>query len=117
MDPLFNNNVIGIGESIGCVFPMLGEGIIPSLLCCEIFLNVFGKSKNFNFKMYRNLVLRKFGYYDDVYKIVRLKMDNKLSTIKHFPLMMKMYTCMKKDEKRFGFEINLDKMTKLVNAL
>jgi hypothetical protein len=31
--------------------------------------------------------------------------------------MMKMYTCMKKDEKRFGFEINLEKMTKLVNAL
>src|SRR5215204_1227784 len=117
MEPFFNNNVIGVGESIGCVFPMLGEGIIPSLLCCEIFLNVFGKSKNFNFKLYRNLVLRKFDYYEDVYKIVRLKMDNKLSTIKHFPLMMKMYACMKKDEKRFGFEINLDKMTKLVNAL
>src|SRR5215211_2769910 len=117
MDPLFNNNVIGVGESIGCVFPMLGEGIIPSLLCCEIFLNVFGKSEKFDFKMYRNLVLKKFDYYEDVYKIVRLKMDKKLSTIKHFPLMMKMYTCMKKDEKRFGFEINLDKMNKLVNAL
>ena len=117
MEPFFNNNVIGVGESIGCVFPMLGEGIIPSLLCCEIFLNIFDKSKNFNFKLYRNSVLKKFNYYDDVYKIVRLKMEGKLSTIKHFPLMMKMYLSMKKEEKRFGFEINLDKMTRLVNAL
>jgi len=117
MEPFFNKNVIGVGESIGCVFPMLGEGIIPSLLCCEIFLNIFDKSKNFDFKLYRNLVLKKFSYYEDVYKIVRLKMEGKLSTIKHFPLMMKMYSSMKKEENRFGFEINLDKMTRLVNAL
>lgn len=117
MEPFFYENVIGVGESIGCVFPMLGEGIIPSLLCCEIFLNIFDESKNFNFKLYRNSVLKKFNYYDDVYKIVRLKMEGKLSTIKHFPLMMKMYSSMKKEEKRFGFEINLDKMNRLVNAL
>src|ERR671911_1562797 len=117
MEPFFDGNIIGVGESIGCVFPMLGEGIIPSLLCCNIFLDVFAKSKNFDFKLYRNLVLKKFNYYDDVYKIVRLKMEGKLSTIKHFPLMMKMYSSMKKDEKRFGFEINLDKMNRLVNAL
>jgi hypothetical protein len=30
---------------------------------------------------------------------------------------MKMYSSMKKEEKRFGFEINLDKKTRLVNAL
>ena len=117
MEPFFTKNVIGVGESIGCVFPMLGEGIIPSLLCCEIFLNIFDTSENFDFKLYRNLVLKKFSYYEDVYKIVRLKMEGKLSTIRHFPLMMKMYSSMKKEENRFGFEINLDKMTRLVNAL
>ena len=79
MEPFFNNNIIGVGESIGCVFPMLGEGIIPSLLCCEIFLTVFDKSKNFDFKLYRKLVLKKFNYYEDVYRIVRLKMEGKLS--------------------------------------
>ena len=118
MEPFFQKNVIGIGESIGCVFPMLGEGIIPSLFCCEIFLNVFENDPaKFDYNSYRDLVLKKFDYYDSVYRIVRLKMDNKLSTIKHFHLMMKMYKHMKKDEKRFGFEINLDKMNKLVNAL
>ena len=38
MEPFTSGNVIGVGESIGCVFPMLGEGIIPSLLCCDLFL-------------------------------------------------------------------------------
>jgi flavin-dependent dehydrogenase len=118
MEPFNSRNVIGVGESIGCVFPMLGEGIIPSLLCCEIFLEVLDKSSTkFDFKEYRKKVLDKFRYYDDVYRIVRLKMDGKLNTIKHFNLLMNMYRNMKKEESRFGFEVSFDKMTRLVNAL
>ena len=118
MEPFFDDNIIGVGESIGCVFPMLGEGIIPSLICCDIFLDVLDRSKGkFDFKQYRKKVLDTFDYYDDVYKIVRLKMDSKLRTVRHIHLMMSMYRNMKKDEKRFGFEISLEKMTRLVNAL
>ena len=32
MQPFYSGNVIGVGESIGCIFPLVGEGIIPSLL-------------------------------------------------------------------------------------
>lgn len=119
MEPFFDGKIIGVGESIGCVFPMLGEGIIPSLICCDIFLDVLDRSsgKNFDIKLYRKRVLDRFDYYDDVYRIVRLKMDGKLSTIRHMKLMMSMYHNMKKEEKRFGFEVSLDKMTRLVNAL
>jgi len=118
MEPFFDGNVIGVGESIGCVFPMLGEGIIPTLICCDVFLDVLDKSsKKFDFKKYRRKVLNTFAYYDDVYKIVRLKMDGKLRTVRHFNLMISMYRNMKKEEKRFGFEISLEKMTRLVNAL
>jgi flavin-dependent dehydrogenase len=118
MEPFYNGNIIGVGESIGCVFPMLGEGIIPSLICCDIFLDLLDRSKGrFDFKQYRKKVLDRFDYYDDVYRIVRLKMDGKLSTIRHVNLMMSMYRHMKKEEKRFGFEISLEKMTRLVNAL
>jgi flavin-dependent dehydrogenase len=117
MEPFFDGNVIGVGESIGCVFPMLGEGIIPSLICCEIFLNVFGNGKPFNTKEYRERVLHRFKYYDDVYRIVRLKMEGKLSTIRHAGLMMSMYRNMKSEEQRFGFEVTLEKMNRLVNAL
>jgi flavin-dependent dehydrogenase len=118
MEPFFDGNIIGVGESIGCVFPMLGEGIIPSLICCNIFLDVLDRSKGkFDFKQYRKKVLDTYDYYDDVYKIVRLKMDGKLRTVRHIHLMMSMYRNMKKEEKRFGFEISLEKMTRLVNAL
>jgi flavin-dependent dehydrogenase len=119
MEPFYDGNVIGVGESIGCVFPMLGEGIIPSLICCDIFLDVLENKSdgNFDFKRYRKKVIDRFGYYDDVYRIVRLKMNGKLSTVRHLNLMMSMYRNMKKEEKRFGFEISFDKMTRLVNAL
>ena len=118
MEPFYYGNVIGVGESIGCVFPMLGEGIIPSLICCDIFLNALDRSDGkFDFKRYRRNVLHTFDYYDDVYKIVRLKMDGKLRTVRHINLMMRMYRHMKREEKRFGFEISLEKMTRLVNAL
>jgi flavin-dependent dehydrogenase len=118
MEPFYDGNIVGVGESIGCVFPMLGEGIIPSLICCDLFLQVLDSNKDkFDFKQYRKLVLHRFGYYDDVYKIVRLKMEDKLSTMRHVNLMMSMYRNMKKEEKRFGFEVSLDKMTRLVNAL
>ncbi len=118
MEPFYDGNVIGIGESIGCVFPMLGEGIIPSLICCDIFLEVLSKqNKPFDFKHYRKKILDRFSYYDDVYRIVRLKMDGKLSTVRHVNLLMSMYRHMKKEEKRFGFEISFDKMKRMVNAL
>jgi len=118
MEPFFNDNIIGVGESIGCVFPMLGEGIIPTLICCDIFLEVLDTSNGkFDFKQYRKKVLDTFAYYDDVYRIVRLKMDGKLSTVRHMNLMMNMYFNMKKQERRFGFEISLEKMTRFVNAL
>jgi flavin-dependent dehydrogenase len=121
MEPFYSNNAIGIGESIGTVFPMLGEGIIPSLLCCEIFLEIIEENKSntdkFNKEEYRKKVLKKFQYYYDVYKIIRLKMDGELSTVKHFKLLFSMYNNMKKEEKRFGFEISFDKMRRLVNAL
>jgi flavin-dependent dehydrogenase len=118
MQPFYENNIIGVGESIGCVFPMLGEGIIPSLICSDLFLQIFNKNPGrFDYRRYRKNVLDRFDYYDDVYRIVRLKMEGKLSTVRHVNLLMSMYRHMKKEEKRFGFEISLEKMNRLVNAL
>ena len=117
MLPFHNGNIIGVGESIGCVFPMLGEGIIPSLICCDIFMEVLGRNSNFNAKLYEKKILKKFGYYDDVYRIVRLKMDGKLNSIKHLKLLLSMYRNMKREEMRFGFGIDFDQMNRLLKAL
>ena len=117
MKPFFVKNIIGVGESIGCVFPMLGEGIIPSLICSVVFLEVLGNKDKFDYRSYTKKILKKFGYYHDVYRIVRLKMNGSLSTVKHFKLLMTMYTNMKREEQRFGFEISFEKMTRLLRAL
>ena len=118
MKPFSQGNIIGVGESIGCVFPMLGEGIIPSLICSDLFLEVLEKDTNkFDYDSYTKKILKKFEYYHDVYRIVRLKMSGSLSTIKHLKLLMKMYTNMKREEQRFGFEISFEKMTRLIRAL
>jgi flavin-dependent dehydrogenase len=117
MLPFNYKNIIGVGESIGCVFPLLGEGIIPSLICCSIFIEVLNKDSKFDKELYQKKILKKFGYYDDVYRIVRMKMDGKLSSIKHFKLLMSMYRNMKKEEKRFGFGIDFDQMNRLLKAL
>ena len=116
MEPLTNDKVIGVGESVGCVFPLLGEGIIPSLICSEILLDLF-KNNEYNHKEYRKRLFKKLGYYDDVYQVIKLKMQGKLSTIRHFKLLYSLYKHMKKEEKRFGFEINMEKLVNLLNAL
>jgi len=117
MLPFQNDNIIGVGESIGCVFPMLGEGIIPSLICCDIFMEVLNKDSKFDARLYQKKILKKFGYYDDVYRIVRMKMDGKLNSIKHLKLLLSMYRNMKREEKRFGFGIDFEQMNRLLKAL
>ena len=43
-EPFYLGNVVGCGESIGTVFPLLGEGIIPSLQCAQLSVRTFGRS-------------------------------------------------------------------------
>ncbi len=35
--PYYSGKVVGVGESIGTVYALLGEGIIPSMQCVDIF--------------------------------------------------------------------------------
>jgi flavin-dependent dehydrogenase len=116
MEPLTNGNLIGVGESIGCVFPLLGEGIIPSLICSEILLDLI-ETKEYTPQEYRKRLFKKLGYYDEVYKVVRLKMEGKLNTVRHFNILYKLYRNMKREEKRFGFQVDIEKLMTLLNAL
>ncbi len=60
---------------------------------------------------------REFLKNSGIYRIVRLKMDGKLNSIKHFKLLMSMYRNMKREEKRFGFGIDFEQMNRLLKAL
>lgn len=123
MQPFYHQNIVGIGESIGCIFSLFGEGIIPALICSDIFLDVLSKNntnrslKKFDFDTYARTVLRKFDYYYDVFKVMMLKRQNKLSTFRHFGLLLNMYRNMKREELRLGIEINFNKWKKYLEAI
>lgn len=118
MEPFYNKNIVGVGESIGCVFALFGEGIIPSLICSDILLDVLENSRGqLDFKEYRKKVLQKFDYYYDVYRVMMLKRQDKLSTFRHIGLLINMYRNMKREELRLGIEVNFGKWKKYLEAI
>lgn len=110
-EPFYVGNVVGCGESIGTVFPLLGEGIIPSLQCSEILCENLD-----NLPRYRQAVLQKFEYFNYVYDIIKLKFEGRFSMVRHLPLMLKTYNAMKKREDRFGLEVRMSDFKEIIST-
>ncbi len=110
-EPFFLGNVVGCGESIGTVFPLLGEGIIPSLQCAQLLCENLD-----DLPRYREAVLKKFEYFNYVYDIIKLKFEGKFSMVRHLPLMLKTYKAMKKMEDRFGLEVRMADFKEIVST-
>ncbi|MGI0035997.1 MAG: NAD(P)/FAD-dependent oxidoreductase, partial [Nitrososphaera sp.] len=99
---------VGVGESIGTVYPLLGEGIIPSTWCAEIFL------KNMHdLQAYRQAVIDKFKVYSLVFKFIQLKMSGKFSMVRHAIDMLKVYSHMKSEQDRYGMQVKMADMLKV----
>lgn len=102
------NKTIGVGESIGTVYALLGEGIIPSTICAQLFVeNLYDREK------YISEVLSTFKIYTNVYNFIRKSINNKFNILKDFLELLKIYKYMKSKEDRFGMEINMMNMMKL----
>ena len=110
-EPFYLGKVVGCGESIGTVFPLLGEGIIPSLQCADILCANLNDLEN-----YRKQVLKKFEYFNYVYDMIKLKFAGKFSMVRHFPLLLKTYSEMKKMEERFGLEVRMNDFRQIVST-
>ena len=110
-EPFTDGNVVGVGESIGTVYPLLGEGIIPSLQCAKIFMDYIE-----NMSAYRKEVLNQYKLYETVFKFVKSKIENSFDFKSQFLGLMSMFFHMKFNEKRYGFEVRLSDMLKLLRA-
>ena len=75
-EPFYFGNVVGCGESIGTVFPLLGEGIIPSLQCSQLLCENLD-----DLPSYRKAVLKKFEYFNYVYDIINMKLAGKFNMV------------------------------------
>lgn len=99
---------IGVGESIGTVYALLGEGIIPSTICAQLFVeNLYDKEK------YISEVLSTFKIYTNVYNFIKKSINKKFNIVKDFIEVLRIYKYMKSSEDRFGMEINMLNMLKL----
>jgi flavin-dependent dehydrogenase len=99
---------IGVGESIGTVYPLLGEGIIPSTICADLFVN------NLNdFKTYRKQVLKHFDIYPLVFKFILMKITGTFNLVKNSLDLLRIYHHMKNNQHRYGMEVKIADMMKV----
>jgi len=98
----------GVGESIGTVFALLGEGIIPATWCAQLFIENL-----YDLDSYNDAVLKKFEVYSLVYKFVRLKMQGKFNLLRHSRDLLRIYNHMKSEEDRYGMEVKIGNMMKV----
>lgn len=99
---------VGVGESIGTVFALLGEGIIPSTWCADLFVQ-----NMHDLQAYHDAVLEKFRVYSLIFKFVQLKIQGKFSMVKNAGDMIKIYNHIKSNEDRYGMAVKMADMLKV----
>lgn len=99
---------IGVGESIGTVYSLLGEGIIPATWCAELFIQHLH-----DIKSYREAVLKRFKIYTLVFKFIQLKIAGKFNMIRHVYDLLRIYNHMKSEEDRYGMQVKMINMMKV----
>jgi flavin-dependent dehydrogenase len=100
--------VIGVGESIGTVYPLLGEGIIPATWCAEILVQNLDDPEK-----YRRNVLKKFEIYSAVFNFIRSKIDHRFNLLKSPFRLLKIYNHMKREEDRYGMQVRIADLIKV----
>jgi flavin-dependent dehydrogenase len=77
--PHTKGNVAGVGEAVGTVYPILGEGILPSMLAADMLAESLE-----DLNSYERSILSKFSAYDLSYDYIRRKLshtDNLLNSL------------------------------------
>lgn len=109
--PFYNGKVVGVGESIGTVYALLGEGIIPSLQCADIFLE-----NMHDFRAYERAVDQHYSVYNKVFRFVRAKIHKNFSIVRSLPDFIAIFRYMKRNEARFGMDIKIGDLIKVARA-
>jgi flavin-dependent dehydrogenase len=103
-DSVYNGNVVGVGEAIGTVSPITGEGILPSIKSAEILFNCINKYGADNFtEVYQKKINKEFGYYSRLASLV--SSIQKGNPIKIENMFSMKYA--KKDINDFGIKFNI----------
>ncbi len=103
--------VVGVGESIGTVYPLLGEGIIPTMQCVNMFVEHMD-----DMEAYSEAVLKHYDVYAKVYRFIKAKIEGNFSIISQLPDLAAIYWHMRSNERRYGLETHLRDILKVVSV-
>lgn len=109
--PYRDGKVVGVGESIGTVYALLGEGIIPSMQCADLFL---GNMEDL--RAYERAVEDHYSVYAKVFRFVRSKIRREYSMARALPDFISIFRYMKRNEDRFGMRIRMSDLIKVARA-
>jgi len=109
--PYYSGKVVGVGESIGTVYALLGEGIIPSMQCVDIFVE-----NMHDFAAYEKAIEKHYKVYAKVFNFVRAKIHKDFNFLKALPDFLAIFRYMKKNEDRFGMDIRIADLLKVAKA-
>ncbi|MEM3394937.1 MAG: NAD(P)/FAD-dependent oxidoreductase [Nitrososphaerota archaeon] len=111
--PIINGNIVGVGECIGTVFPILGEGIIPSIHCAKI---LYENIESENLVKYQEDVMKYFNIFYKLFTFIQKKFSGKFNLLRDVGLLISPIIYMKRREKRFGIEVRLRDWLKIVRS-
>lgn len=104
--------IVGVGESIGTVYPMLGEGIIPSMQCVNLFVENL-----YDLDGYTRAVLDQYSIYAKVYEFIKAKVEDRFSLMKMWPTLLSIFLYMRGNTRRYGLETRVSDFYKIATRL
>ncbi len=111
--PILDGNIVGVGESIGTVYPILGEGIIPSMQSAEILAKHIERC---SLNEYPVDIMNYFEIFYKLFIFIKKKFSGKFRLMHDFGLLLSPIVYMKRREKRFGIEVRLRDWLKIVSS-
>lgn len=103
--PFRSGKVVGVGESIGAVFPLLGEGIIPTLECAELLEKHID-----DLDEYRRRVIKHFEFYETAYKFLEPILRGEVSLLEHAELSLAVLSHLWTNQSRYGFKMQINRL-------
>ena len=102
---MFSGRAVGVGESIGTVSPITGEGILPSIECAEIlYQTLCHETELQEIKIkYGNAVRRKFGHYEKLFSLLMDARNGKMTK----PANIAAIPAVKRDFRNFGIDLGI----------
>ena len=101
----FGEGIWGVGEAIGCVAPLAGDGVVPGMRCVQLLLNTWDNPQE-----YKNAVLDEFRWMKDERGVI-----DKLRTARG--IGVREARVLKRNSKRMKMQVGLREAVALLKNL